>query len=158
MGNIPPPVEVLLIGLPASLVVALWMIVVTAPAAARERLPGPVRAEVLEVRDGDTLTVRARIWLGQVVATKVRLAGVDTPELRGRCDRERRLARAARRFVEGKVGDRTVVLRDIRFGKYAGRVVARVQTINGEDLGRALIAAGLGRRYNGRRRRGSWCG
>jgi len=135
-----------------ALLASVWQ-----PAEARERLPGPVRAEVLKVRDGDTLTVRARIWLGQVVDTKVRLAGVDAPELRGRCPRERRLARAARQFVREKIGDQRVILRDIRFGKYAGRVVARVFTIGGEDVAKALIAAGLGRPYRGRRRRGAWC-
>jgi endonuclease YncB( thermonuclease family) len=141
----------------ALVLVALLLAGPARPAVARERLAGPVHADVIGVRDGDTLLVRARIWLGQVVNTKVRLAGVDTPELRGRCHRERRMAQAARRFVERKLGGRRVTLRDIRFGKYAGRVVARVITAGGEDLGEALIAAGLGRRYRGRRRRGSWC-
>jgi endonuclease YncB( thermonuclease family) len=108
------------------------------------------------VRDGDTLEVKARIWLGQVISTKVRLAGVDTPELRGRCHREERMAEAARDFVTRKLSDRRVTLRDIRYGKYAGRVLARVITARGEDLGKALIAAGLARPYRGRRR-GSWC-
>ena len=124
--------------------------------SARERLPGPVQADVVRVRDGDTLEVKARIWLGQVIHTKVRLAGVDTPELRGRCDREQRMAEAARDFVKRKLSDRRVTLRDIRYGKYAGRVLARVITARGEDLGKTLIAAGLARPYRGRRR-GSWC-
>jgi endonuclease YncB( thermonuclease family) len=58
-------------------------------------LPGPIPAEVLEVVDGDTLTVRALIWLGQVVETNVRVDGIDTPEIRARCDRERKLAAEA---------------------------------------------------------------
>ena len=143
-----------------SLLLAAAVITVglTLPSAtwARERLPGPIQADVVSVRDGDTLEVRARIWLGQVISTKVRLAGVDTPELRGRCHRERRMAEAARDFVRGKLADPRVTLRDIRYGKYAGRVLARVITARGEDLGEALIAAGLGRPYRGRRR-GSWC-
>jgi len=140
----------------AAVLTAVLLSVSSAPVAARERLPGPVLADVVKVRDGDTLEVRARIWLGQVIGTKVRLAGVDTPELRGRCRRERHMAEAAREFVARKINDRQVTLRDIRYGKYAGRVVARVITARGVDLGEALIAAGLGRRYRGRRR-GSWC-
>jgi micrococcal nuclease len=124
--------------------------------SARERLPGPIQADVVQVRDGDTLEVRARIWLGQVISTKVRLAGVDTPELRGRCHRERQMAEAARDFVKRKLNDPRVTLHDIRYGKYAGRVLARVITVRGEDLGAALVAAGLARPYRGRRR-GSWC-
>jgi len=138
------------------LLAATLLALAAAPGLARERLPGPVQADVLKVRDGDTLAVRARIWLGQVVDTNVHLAGIDTPELRGRCHRERRMASAARAFVTRKLDGRPVTLRDIRFGKYAGRVVARVFTASGEDLGEALIAAGLGRRYRGRRR-ASWC-
>ena len=47
-------------------------------------------------------------------------------------------------------------LRDIRYGKYAGRVLARVEIAGGEDLGRGLMAAGLARPYAGRART-SWC-
>jgi endonuclease YncB( thermonuclease family) len=49
-----------------------------------------------------------------------------------------------------------VRLRDVRYGKYARRVVARVETPAGEDLGRALLDAGLARPYDGGRR-ASWC-
>ena len=128
------------------------------PARARhgDVLPGPIAAEVVEVVDGDTLAVRARIWLGQEVSVLVRLAGVDAPELRGACARERRLARAARDLVAARIGGRPVTLRDVRYGKFAGRVVARVRTADGAPLAEALIRAGLGRAYDGRRRL-PWC-
>ena len=124
--------------------------------AARETLPGPVAARIVEVVDGDTLTVRARVWLGQDVEIRVRIAGIDTPELRGHCAYERRLARAARAFVAARIGTAEVTLTDIRYGKYAGRVVARVVTATGVDLAPALIAASLARAYAGGRRAG-WC-
>ena len=41
-------------------------------------------------------------------------------------------------------------------GKYAGRVVARVQMPGGGDLLDAFLRAGLGRGYQGRQRE-SWC-
>ena len=121
-----------------------------------ETIPGPVPARVVTVVDGDTLVVRARIWLGQDLQTLVRLGGADAPELRGACARERRLAERARRFVVAKVGNGDVVLHDIRYGKYASRVVALVVAADGEDLASALIGAGLGRPYEGGRR-ASWC-
>lgn len=71
-------------------------------------------ARVLAVIDGDTLAVRARIWIGQTIETRVRLAGVDTPELRGDCDGERELAVAARNFVMARVAGGDVVLWDVR--------------------------------------------
>ncbi len=130
-----------------------------AQAGAQDRLAGPVPAEVVAVIDGDTIEVRAVIWLGQVVSTRVRLAGIDAPELRGKCARERALAERARAYLLARLegGERVQVrLRDIRYGKYAGRVLARVETAGGEDLGRGLMAAGLARPYAGRART-SWC-
>ncbi len=125
-------------------------------ASAADHLPGPVGATVVRVIDGDTLVVRARIWLGQNVETSVRVAGLDTPELRGGCAGERRLAARAKTLTVALIADGEVTLRDIRFGKFAGRVVARVTTAAGADLSRALIAAGLGRPYRGGSR-GDWC-
>ena len=119
--------------------------------AAADRLPGPVGAAVVRVIDGDTLVVRAHIWLGQNVETSVRVAGLDTPELRGKCASERR-----KTLTMALIADGDVTLRDIQFGKFAGRVVARVTTAAGADLTRALIAAGLGRPYDGGAR-GDWC-
>lgn len=124
--------------------------------AARDVLAGPVAADVVEVLDGDTIAVRARIWLGQELATRVRLSGIDAPELHGKCERERRLAAAARAFLAQHLADRPVELRDVQFGKYAGRVVARVVTNKGEDVAAALLEAGLARPYDGGARR-PWC-
>ena len=75
---------------------AILVILVSSPALAAEILAGPVPATVIEVIDGDTIAVQARIWLGQAIKTRVRLAGVDTPELRGDCPAERELAARAR--------------------------------------------------------------
>lgn len=139
---------------------ALVLPLTTLPAAGLsgggEGLPGPVPARVVAIVDGDTLAVRARIWLGQEVETLVRLAGVDAPELNGRCQKERLLAARARDLLAAMIGDYDVVLTDIRYGKYAGRVVARVYSPEGEDVAAALIEAGLGRPYGGGARPG-WC-
>jgi endonuclease YncB( thermonuclease family) len=126
------------------------------PATAREVLEGPIPATVIDVIDGDTITVRAQVWLGQVVETRVRLLGVDAPELRARCAGERLQAEAAldlvRRLSEGEA----VRLRDVRFDKYGGRVLARVELPDGHDLSEALVGAHLARSYGGGQRN-SWC-
>ncbi len=129
-----------------------------------DRLAGPLPAQVVSVIDGDTLEVRVHIWLGQELRTRVRLAGIDAPELKGKCDRERDLALRARAYLLARLdpaagagaGARTVRLREVRYGKFAGRVLARVETLDGTDLGQGLVAAGLARPYDGRRR-ASWC-
>lgn len=118
-------------------------------------LEGPVAAEVVRVVDGDTLTVRAHIWIGQELTTNVRLSGVNAPELGGSCEREREMAQAARRFVAERVEGRRVRLRKIGLDKFGGRVVATVEDGAG-DLGAALLAARLAVPYDGGAR-GSWC-
>ena len=138
-----------------------WLALDGMVAAFGETLSGPLLARVVEVVDGDTLAVRVRIWLDNDVTTRVRLDGIDAPELRGACPEERELARRAAEFLVAKVmaageGGTEVRLRDVRYGKYARRVVARVETEAGEDLGRALLDAGLARPYGGGRRL-SWC-
>ncbi len=129
---------------------------VPAAAGTRSTLPGPIPAEVVEVVDGDTLAVRATVWLGQAVDIHVRLAGVDTPERRARCGQERDLAEEAARLTRRLVAGGEVRLFDVMADKYGGRVRARVETADGADLARALLASGLARPYGGGRREG-WC-
>ena len=86
----------------------------------------------------------------------MRLDGVDAPELNGRCPYENRLALKARAFVQTRTAKGKVILHDIHYGKYTGRVVPRVQMPGGEDLSNTLLRAGLGRVYQGRRW-ASWC-
>ena len=140
----------------AGLAAALVLAGLAQSSPARETLPGPVPARVIEVIDGDTLMVRAKVWIGQEIEIKVRLEGVDAPELGGGCERERTLAQRARALIMGKIRDGKVLLNRVQYGKYAGRVVARVETSAGEDLSAALLAANLARAYRGGRRR-SWC-
>ncbi len=123
-----------------------------APDAAGIQTP----ARVLSVYDGDTVKVEAAMWPGLTWTGSVRVRGVDTPELRGKCDGEKRKAVAARAFVRERVGER-VTLVNVTKGKYAGRVVARIRLADGTDLTELLIQARHGRRYDGGRRRG-WCG
>lgn len=139
-------------------VLALAALLVISPAGpAPETIAGPIAAEVLRVIDGDTLDVRARIWLGQDVRIRVRLSGVDAPELRAKCAAELELAERAKAWLAAKVAGGPVMLSEVRYGKFAGRVTARVRTAAGEDLSGALLAAGLARAYDGGRRQ-PWCG
>ena len=124
--------------------------------AAAEPIPDAVPATVLRVIDGDTIEVAAHVWLDIEVTTRVRLKGIDAPELTAPCAEGRAKALAALALVRRIVGDGPVLLAAIQPGKYGGRVVARV-TAGGADLAQALLAAGLARPYGGGKRR-SWCG
>lgn len=116
---------------------------------------GPVTAEVTHVVDGDTFEAKAAIWLGQTIDVRVRIAGVDAPELHARCDAERSLALAARNWLARRIEGADVRLSAVRYDKYGGRVDATVTDGTG-DVGEGLIRAGLARRYRGGHR-GGWC-
>ena len=118
------------------------------PAIAAEPVPGPVPAEALRVVDGDTIEVRAHVWPGHFVETRVRLAGVDTPERRGpECEAERRLAEAATLFTTQWLDGASIALEAVELGSFAGRVIARVRREDGASLSEDLIGAGLGAPY-----------
>jgi endonuclease YncB( thermonuclease family) len=117
-------------------------------AMAAEPLPGPVPAETVRVVDGDTVAVRAHIWPGHYVETRVRLAGVDTPEARGPdCEAERALAAHASQFTRDWLEGASISLEEIDLGSFAGRVVARIRRADGADLSEDLLRAGLATPY-----------
>jgi len=128
-----------------------------APPPAVPTLRAAHPAEVLRVIDGDTFEARVRIWPGMDVTTKVRLRGIDAPETRGKCEDERSKAVAAREALSKMLAEGNVGVSRIGQDKYGGRVDADVSTARTSDVGEALIARGLVRRYGGGRRAG-WCG
>lgn len=115
------------------------------------------RAEVLRVIDGDTFEAQVRIWPGMDVTTKVRLRGIDAPELHARCKEERAKALAARDALARILSEGAVGIAGVAQDKYGGRVDAEVSTAATADVSAALLARGLARRYSGGRRQ-SWCG
>lgn len=142
---------------PLAIAVALGVGGVALLAPDPDLLPGPVPARLLEVVDGDTLRVRALVWIDLELETLVRLRGIDTPELRGKCEAEKARARAAREALVALAGQGPVALTQVEYEKYAGRVLADVAGADGGDLAQALIAAGHARAYAGGERQG-WCG
>ena len=106
--------------------------------------------------DGDTLTVEAALWPGLVWTGNVRILGVDTPEIHGECEQEKRWALASRNYVRKLLIDETIILSDLEHDVYGGRVPATVHLENGDRLSELLIAGNYGRAYDGGMR-GDWC-
>ena len=127
------------------------------PMVATPALRGGHPAEVLRVIDGDTFEARVHIWPGMAVTTRVRLRGIDAPELRARCDDERARAQAARDGLAKILREGAVGISRVGQDKYGGRVDADVSTATTPDVSAALLERGLARRYSGGRR-ASWCG
>lgn len=131
------------------------------PAHPSEKLSGPLKATITEVVDGDTVKARVQIWLHQTIDVSVRLRGIDTPELRGRCHEERMLARRAQRrlntLLQSETGYAPVTLSNISQGKYGGRVIAIVQNREGHSLGDILLQEKIAKPYQKRRSKNHWC-
>ena len=133
--------------------------VVACPAAAvsAERgIAGPVAADVIKVRDGDTVEVDAHIWPQQTVRVAVRLRGIDAPELRAHCPSEKTAALAAKTRLAALLAPGGVTLTNISGDKYFGRVLAEISAAGGADIGRILLHEGLVVSYGGKARR-NWC-
>ncbi len=126
-------------------------------ARAREILAGPIAAEVVRTVDGDTLEVRAKVWLRQEITVAVRIRGIDAPEMRARCPREKEMAEAATAALAAAVEGHDVRLVRIEDDKYGGRVLADVVMDSGASLAEAMLASGLVRAYQGGTRE-AWCG
>lgn len=104
---------------------ALALLLIAPPALADELRFAP---DALHARDGDDLSD------GQ---TRIRLAGIDAPEMPGRQGQAARAALAA--LIEGRAVRCTTTEFDDRFGRFVGSCVAE----GVGDLARALVAAGL---------------
>ena len=98
------------------------------------------RASVLRIIDGDTVEAALDCGLSVHVVEKLRLAGINAPEMRGatRPDGE-----AAAAFLAELVGDGEIFVRTIkdRRGKY-GRYLAVLLDRTGRDLNQAMVDAG----------------
>ena len=114
------------------------------------------RADVIRTIDGDTFEARVYLAPGQDVMTRVRLRGIDAPELKAACAEELRLAEAATGALRDLLRQGDVAIFNIGPDKYQGRVVADVATRRTGNVAAALIAAGHVRSYDGGHRNG-WC-
>jgi endonuclease YncB( thermonuclease family) len=90
------------------------------------------------------------------LTTRVRLRGIDAPELKAACPQELQMAEAASNALRDLLGQGEVVIYNIGPDKYSGRVDADVATRRTENVSAALLAAGHARSYNGGHRSG-WC-
>ena len=113
-------------------------------------------SKVISVYDGDTFRVDVDS-LPPIVGKNIpiRLNGVDTPEIQGKCQYEKDLALKARDFVRNKLANaKEIKLNNLQRGKYF-RVVADVM-IDGVSLEQELLDNALAYKYTGGKK-SSWC-
>ena len=113
-------------------------------------------SKVISVYDGDTFRVNIGS-LPPIVGKNIpiRLEGVDTPEIQGKCQYEKDLAIKARDFVRSKLDNANeIMLNNLQRGKYF-RIVADV-TVDGVSLEKELLENELAYKYSGGKK-SSWC-
>lgn len=106
--------------------------------------------------DGDTCTITIP-GLPAVFGEKLglRLVGIDTPEMKGKCAEEKALAKQAKAFLNAKLESaQDITVEFVARDKYF-RVLALILA-DGLDLADALVEAGLARNYHGEAKQ-SWC-
>jgi micrococcal nuclease len=112
--------------------------------------------DVIRTIDGDTFEARVHLAPGRDVMTRVRLRGIDAPELKAACPEELRRAEAATTALRDLLRQGEVAVYNIGPDKYQGRIVADVATRYTGNVSAALVSAGHARSYNGGHRAG-WC-
>ena len=99
-----------------------------------EFVPPIHKGIVVKVYDGDTITVASRLDTGSMWFTatsstlyrfRVRLRGIDTPEIKGSSEAEKTKAKEARDALSAQIMGHEVLLRNLGNEKY-GRVLADV--------------------------------
>ena len=115
-------------------------------------------ADVISVYDGDTCTCEIRLPFRISKRSSIRLAKIDTPEIRTKSKIEKELGYKARDRMRELCGDR-VWLQSLEKGKSDkyGRGLANLYTYYDEqDIAAMLIAEHLGVPYDGGKKKHDW--
>ncbi len=106
--------------------------------------------------DGDTCYVTMPALPKTLSKMTVRILGIDTPELRGECSKEKELAMKARIFANKTFREaRIIEFKDLKWDKYGGRILSNVY-LDGYLYADMIINEQLARPYDGGKKEG-WC-
>jgi endonuclease YncB( thermonuclease family) len=106
--------------------------------------------------DGDTCYVSAPVLPGKLSRMSVRVLGIDTPEIKGKCEKEKELALIGRQTANKLFrAAKTIEFKDLKWDKYGGRILSNVY-LDGLLYSDILIDKGLARSYDGGAKKG-WC-
>ncbi len=122
------------------------------PLSQDENTPTPASFEdvsIASVYDGDTFKINLNCSMA-VYCEKVpvRVLGVDTPEIKGKTEREKKLAEQAKAFTKNFLAQGPISLTNCGRDKYF-RLLCDVTNGQGKNLAQELIKAKLGYSYYG---------
>ena len=75
---------------------------------------------VIKVYDGDTITITSKLPYDSSPLYKfsVRLNGIDCPEIKGKCETEKEVAKVARDTLSSKIMGKVIQLKNVQTEKY----------------------------------------
>lgn len=109
-------------------------------------------ATVNNVVDGDTIDVTIDLGFGISQKQRVRMHGINTPELHSTDVMERRAAVSAKSFLEEQTVNKRVKLRSVKSKDKYGRYLAEVWPAEGiaaESVNDMMIRVGLAKSWDG---------
>lgn len=108
--------------------------------------------KVVNVYDGDTIHIASNEincpFPNKSFRFIIRIKHIDTPELRTKNEKEKELAKKAKKAMEELVLNQYVTLEEIEHESKWGRILATVK-INGKDVSDIMIEKGHAKRYEG---------
>ncbi len=122
------------------------------PVSETTDLPSPQALQnvsIASVYDGDTFKINLNCSMA-VYCEKVpvRVLGVDTPEIKGKTAKEKRLAKQAKAFTQAFLQQEPITLSNCARDKYF-RLLCDVTNATGQNLAQELIKHQLGYEYWG---------
>lgn len=112
-----------------------------------------VQAKILDVYDGDTVTAAFETLGAGIYSHKVRMLGIDTPEIRTKNLQEKKAALKAKEYLNNLLLNNIVLLHIKSTDKY-GRILATI-FVDKLNINEHMVLAGHARVYDGGKRE-SW--
>jgi micrococcal nuclease len=115
------------------------------------------KAEVLSVYDGDTITVMIDQGMKHFARVKVRMIGINTPEIRTKDLEEKARGYAAKDYLKSRIEGKTIVINTVKkgkFGRWLGVIWLYEEGMEelGESLNDEMIRMGHAVAYDGGKR------
>ena len=115
-------------------------------------------AEVVSVYDGDTITCNVDLGFKTFKRVKIRLTGIDTPEIRTRDLEEKKRGYASRDWLSSQILGKNILLHTQEKGKF-GRWLGTIWSLEEENISeqnsynQKLITEGHANPYDGGKRK-----
>jgi len=107
--------------------------------------------------DGDTFAATVKLENDTRISVRVRILGIDAPEMNGECESEIEWAHRSRdRLAELLPEGSIIQLSSIKDDKYIGRINAYVKIPDGRDVSAIMLKENLAVPYGGGKRQ-PWC-